>query len=74
MDNTTEPTATPVVETTPVEAARPTISASFYTEPRSPIKTQAQYLEHSITARRTAVKNMKQFLVNLHQKIYFYKN
>ena len=51
VDNTTEPTATPVVETTPVEAARPTISASFYTEPRSPIKTQAQYLEHSIKAK-----------------------
>ena len=51
VDNTTEPTATPVVETVPVEAARPTISASFYTEPRSPIKTQAQYLEHSIKAK-----------------------
>jgi len=51
VENTTEPTATPVVETVPVEAARPTISASFYTEPRSPIKTQAQYLEHSIKAK-----------------------
>jgi HK97 family phage major capsid protein len=40
-----------VVEVAPVEAARPTISASFYTEPRSPIKTQAQYLEHSIKAK-----------------------
>ena len=51
VDNTTEPTAVPVVEVAPVEAARPTISASFYTEPRSPIKTQAQYLEHSIKAK-----------------------
>jgi len=51
VDNTTEPTATPVVETVPVEAARPTISASFYTEPRSPIKTQAHMLEHSIKAK-----------------------
>ena len=33
-----------------VEAARPTISAAFYTEPRSPIKTQAQYLEHTVKA------------------------
>jgi hypothetical protein len=51
VDNTTEPTATPVVEVAPVEAARPTISANFYTEPRSPIKTQAQFLEHSIKAK-----------------------
>jgi HK97 family phage prohead protease len=50
VDNTTEPTATPVVEVAPVEAARPTISANVYTEPRSPIKTQAQFLEHSIKA------------------------
>ena len=51
VENTTEPTTAPVVETAPVEAARPTISASFYTEPRSPIKTQAQFLEHSIKAK-----------------------
>jgi HK97 family phage prohead protease len=51
VDNTTEPTATPVVEVAPVEAARPTISANVYTEPRSPIKTQAQFLEHSIKAK-----------------------
>ena len=51
VDNTTEPTAVPVVEVAPVEAARPTISASFYTEPRSPIKTQAHMLEHSIKAK-----------------------
>jgi hypothetical protein len=51
VENTTEPTATPVVETAPVEAARPTISASFYTEPRSPIRTQAHMLEHSIKAK-----------------------
>ena len=51
VENTTEPTAVPVVEVAPVEAARPTISASFYTEPRSPIKTQAHMLEHSIKAR-----------------------
>jgi len=51
VDNTTEPTAIPVVEVAPIEAARPTISASFYTEPRSPIKTQAHMLEHSIKAR-----------------------
>ena len=51
VDNTTEPTAVPVVEVAPVEAARPTISASFYTEPRSPIRTQAQMLEHSIKAQ-----------------------
>jgi HK97 family phage prohead protease len=49
LDTTPEPTATPVVDT-PVEAARPTVSASFYTEPRSPIKTQAQYLEHTVKA------------------------
>jgi HK97 family phage prohead protease len=49
VETTTEPTATPVVE--PVEAARPTISANVYTEPRSPIKTNAQYLEHSIKAK-----------------------
>jgi len=51
VDNTTEPTAVPVVEVAPVEAARPTISASFYTEPRSPIRTQAHMLEHSIKAK-----------------------
>ena len=51
VENTTEPTAAPVVEVAPVEAARPTISASFYTEPRSPIKSQAQFLEHSIKAQ-----------------------
>jgi uncharacterized protein len=51
VENTTEPTVTPVVESAPVEAARPTVSASFYTEPRSPIKTQAQFLEHSIKAK-----------------------
>jgi HK97 family phage prohead protease len=51
VENTTEPTVTPVVESAPVEAARPTVSASFYTEPRSPIKTQAQFLEHSIKAQ-----------------------
>jgi len=39
VENTPEPTVTPV-EVAPVEAARPTISASFYTEPRSPIQTQ----------------------------------
>jgi len=50
VDNTTEPTAAQV-EVAPVEAARPTISAAFYTEPRSPIKTTAQYLEHSIKAK-----------------------
>ena len=50
VENTPEPTVTPV-EVAPVEAARPTISASFYTEPRSPIKTKAQYLEHSIKAK-----------------------
>jgi HK97 family phage prohead protease len=49
VETTTEPTAAPVVE--PVEAARPTISANVYTEPRSPIKTNAQYLEHSIKAK-----------------------
>jgi len=51
VENTTEPTTAPVVETAPVEAARPTISASFYTEPRSPIRTQAHMLEHSIKAK-----------------------
>ena len=51
VENTTEPIAVPVVEVAPVEAARPTISANFYTEPRSPIRTQAQYLEHSIKAK-----------------------
>lgn len=51
VENTIEPTAAPVVEVAPVEAARPTISASFYTEPRSPIKSQAQFLEHSIKAQ-----------------------
>ena len=50
LDTTPEPTVTPA-EVAPVEAARPTISASFYTEPRSPIKTQAQMLEHSIKAQ-----------------------
>lgn len=50
VENTTEPTEAQV-EVAPVEAARPTISASFYTEPRSPIKTQAQMLEHSIKAK-----------------------
>ena len=50
VENTPEPTVTPV-EVAPVEAARPTISASFYTEPRSPIKTKAQFLEHSIKAK-----------------------
>jgi HK97 family phage prohead protease len=50
LDTTPEATTTPA-EVTPVEAARPTISASFYTEPRSPIKTQAQMLEHSIKAK-----------------------
>ncbi len=51
VENTTEPTVTPVVESAPVEAARPTVSASFYTEPRSPIRTQAHMLEHSIKAK-----------------------
>jgi len=50
LDTTPEPTVTPA-EVAPVEVARATISASFYTEPRSPIKTQAQYLEHSIRAK-----------------------
>jgi HK97 family phage prohead protease len=49
LDTTPEPTVTPA-EVAPVEAARPTISAAFYTEPRSPIKTQAQYLEHTVKA------------------------
>ena len=63
VENTTEPTAAPVVEVAPVEAARPTISASFYTEPRSPIKSQAQFLEHSIKAQ-LGNNDSKQFVLH----------
>ena len=50
VDNTAA--VTPEVETAPVvEASRPTVSASFHTEVRSPIKTAGSYLEHSIKAK-----------------------
>ena len=50
VDNT--PAETPEVETAPVvEASRPTVSASFHTEVRSPINSQGSYLEHSIKAK-----------------------
>ena len=54
VENTnTESVADKVVETPAVEAAetRPTVTAAVYTTPRSGIKTQAQYLEHSIKAQ-----------------------
>ena len=54
VENTTpESVATEVVETPAVEAAevRPTVTAAVYTAPRTGIKTQAQYLEHSIKAK-----------------------
>ena len=50
VDNTAA--VTPEVETAPVvEASRPTVSASFHTEVRSPIKTPGSYMEHSIKAK-----------------------
>ena len=50
VDNTAA--VTPEVETAPVvEASRPTVSASFHTEVRSPIKTPGSYIEHSIKAK-----------------------
>jgi HK97 family phage prohead protease len=52
VDNTnTESVANEAVETPAVEAARPTVTAAVYTTPRSGIKTQAQYLEHTIKAK-----------------------
>ena len=52
VENTnTETVANEAVETPAVEAARPTVTAAVYTTPRSGIKTQAQYLEHSIKAK-----------------------
>ena len=50
VDNTAA--VTPEVETAPVvEASRPTVSASFHTEVRSPIKTPGSYMEHTIKAK-----------------------
>ena len=52
VENTTnDAVANEAVETPAVEAARPTVTAAVYTTPRSGIKTQAQYLEHSIKAK-----------------------
>ena len=51
VENTTEPIAVPVVEVLPVEAARPTISAAIYAEPRTPINSQAKYLQYSVKAQ-----------------------
>ena len=48
----TTPAVTPEVDTAPVvEASRPTVSASFHTEVRSPINNQGSYIEHSIKAK-----------------------
>ena len=50
LDTTPEPTVTPA-EVAPVEAARPTISAAIYAEPRTPINSQAKYLQYSVKAQ-----------------------
>jgi len=50
LDTTPEPTVTPA-EVAPVEAARPTISAAIYSEPRTPINSQAKYLQYSVKAQ-----------------------
>jgi HK97 family phage prohead protease len=50
LDTTPEPTVTPA-EVAPVEAARPTISAAIYAEPRSPINSQAKYLQYAVKAQ-----------------------
>ena len=50
LDTTPEPTVTPA-EVAPVEAARPTISAAIYSEPRSPINSQAKYLQYAVKAQ-----------------------
>jgi len=50
LDTTPEPTVTPA-EVAPVEAARPTISAAVYAEPRSPINSQAKYLQYAVKAQ-----------------------
>ena len=47
LDTTPEPTVTPA-EVAPVEAARPTISAAIYSEPRTPINSQAKYLQYAV--------------------------
>ena len=50
LDTTPEPTVTPA-EVAPVEAARPTISAAIYAEPRTPINSQAKYLQYAVKAQ-----------------------
>mgnify|MGYP000855855915 CR=1 FL=1 len=50
LDTTPEPTVTPA-EVAPVEAARPTISAAIYSEPRTPINSQAKYLQYAVKAQ-----------------------
>ena len=51
MTTAPEPTNDPVVEAPVVDASRPTVSASFTTEPRSPINDQGSYMEHTIKAK-----------------------
>lgn len=50
LDTTPEPTVTPA-EVAPVEAARPTISAAVYAEPRTPINSRAKYLQYAVKAQ-----------------------
>ena len=60
VEDTTPVEATPSVEAAAVEAARPTVSAAYYTKPRIEI-TAAKYAENSIRAA-LGDENARQYL------------
>jgi HK97 family phage prohead protease len=61
VENTTPVEATPSVEAAAVEAARPTVTASYYTKPRIDLSNEA-FLENTIRAQ-FGDENARQYLL-----------